>query len=91
MSQVITNKEVAETFQQYANHVQDAINAFNRADTLPVCNVRAEIRARKIAAEILHPIQQLFATAAQNFGYEAALEIEQPQDMEPIDYGQSFY
>lgn len=84
-----TNQQVAEEFQRYADYIGEHIDSFNRVDSLPLIGVKTELRARKIAAEILLPVQKQFALAAQQYGIEAKRESQPPIDTMESDNGPS--
>jgi hypothetical protein len=76
-----TAEDIAAAFQQYADHIANKIAEINNISTLPVTvlgvNARAykvELLARQRAAEILVPVQQMFALAAREHMGEAILE-----------------
>jgi len=86
MSNTYTGQDVAETFKHYADYLQNEIDSFNRVDTLPLVGARLEIAARKKAAEILIPVQQMFVQAAHNFHIETELEKEVQLDKTQIEW-----
>jgi hypothetical protein len=64
--------EIASILNHYAEYIRLEIDGFDKASTLPTMGAKAEIRGRKIAADILKPIADAIGAYASQYASVSA-------------------
>jgi hypothetical protein len=80
---------MANMLEHYAGYIDGELQKFNRADNLPLLATKREIRARKLAFDIINPIKEALLLYANQYNNEAELET-QMEEMGTIPYDSPF-